>query len=178
MAPSQAPSAALLRALRSLTTGPVSRRSLSSSRASGLAQEVQSSTPSPSSSDPTTTSTSAESLLFQSGPPSTESRRRRVARANTTSIPFDELPYQCFQEARKILVADRAEKLKQIETERARIARLQDVDPGTFPGGDAYKQRRLKSMNAELEKLKILADINDPNVKRRFEDGFGKSALC
>jgi len=30
-------------------------------------------------------------------------------------------------------------------------------------------------MQAELEQLKILADINDPNVKRRFEDGKGTS---
>ena len=101
------------------------------------------------------------------------SRRRRAALAQSPGIPFDELPYQCFQEARSILIADRAEKLKKIETERFRITRLQEMDPNTFPGGDVYKQRRLRSMMAELEKLKILADINDPNVKRRFEDGLG-----
>ena len=105
------------------------------------------------------------------------SRRRRAALSQSPGIPFDELPYQCFQEARKILIADRAEKLSKIEIERARIARLQEVDPSTFPGGEMYKQRRLKSMIVELEKLKILADINDPNVKRRFEDGLGMQ-LC
>jgi large subunit ribosomal protein L35 len=84
------------------------------------------------------------------------------------------LPYQCFQEARKILVADRLEKLKQIERERERITRLKEVDASTFPGGEAYKQRRLTSMQKRLEELKILADINDPNVKRRFEDGLGE----
>jgi large subunit ribosomal protein L35 len=104
-----------------------------------------------------------------------ENKRRQVIRANTTSIPFDELPYQCFQEARKILVADRAEKLKQIETERARIERLKETDPSIFRGGQAYKERRIRDMQGTLEKLKIYADINDPNVKRRFEDGLGKT---
>jgi large subunit ribosomal protein L35 len=104
-----------------------------------------------------------------------ENKRRQVIRANTTSIPFDELPYQCFQEARKILVADRAEKLKQIETERARIERLKETDPSIFRGGQPYKERRIRDMQGTLEKLKIYADINDPNVKRRFEDGLGKT---
>jgi large subunit ribosomal protein L35 len=103
------------------------------------------------------------------------SRRRRVALAHSPGIPFDELPYQCFQEARKILIVDRAEKLKKLETMRARMARLQETDPDTFPGGDVYKQKRLRSMAAEMEEIKILADINDPNVKRRFEDGKGRT---
>lgn len=114
-----------------------------------------------------------ENKLMRTGHFPIGSRRRRAALAHSPGIPFDDLPYQCFQEARKILIADRAEKLKKIETERARIARLREVDPNTFSGGEMYKQRRLKSMLAELEKLKILADINDPNVKRRFEDGKG-----
>lgn len=71
------------------------------------------------------------------------------------------------------MIADREEKVKKIETERSRIARLNTVDSATFPGGEAYKQKRLRSMEAELERLKILADVNDPNVKRRFEDGNG-----
>lgn len=97
-----------------------------------------------------------------------------MAIATSQGIPFDQLPYQCFQEARKVLINDRAEKLKKIETERARIARLQNVDAATITGGEAQKQRRLQSMEKELEHIKILADINDPNVKRRFEDGKGK----
>ena len=79
---------------------------------------------------------------------------------------------KCFQEARKILLADRKEKLKQIEVERARIARLKDAD-AELSGGELRKQNRLRSMNRTLEKLKILADINDPLVKKRFEDGLG-----
>jgi hypothetical protein len=32
-------------------------------------------------------------------------------------------------------------------------------------------------MRAYVERLKILADINDPMVKRRFEDGQGVSLI-
>lgn len=71
-----------------------------------------------------------------------------------------------------MLSADREEKLKQIGVERARIARLKEADPD-MSGGELRKQNRLKSMARTLEKLKILADINDPAVKRRFEDGLG-----
>ena len=92
----------------------------------------------------------------------------------TSNIPFDSLPYQCFQEARQILIQDRAEKLKQIETERARLQRTRNTDPSEIAGGEAAKEKRIKSMEAHLEKLKIYADINDPNVKRRFEDGKGQ----
>jgi len=96
-----------------------------------------------------------------------------MALAQSQGIPFDQLPYQCFQEARKILIEDRQEKVKQIESMRTRIARLQEADSNIHRGGEAYKQKRLDSMRRELEHLKILADINDPNVKRRFEDGKG-----
>lgn len=98
-----------------------------------------------------------------------------MAIAQSQGIPFDQLPFQCFQEARKILIEDRQEKLKQIETLRAKIARLQEANgDGLHQGGEPYKQKRLASMRQELEHLKILADINDPNVKRRFEDKKGK----
>jgi large subunit ribosomal protein L35 len=106
------------------------------------------------------------------------SRRRRAAMKSTANIPFEQLPYQCFQEARKVLAEDRTEKIKQIETQRARIARLVVQDPAVS-GGEANKQRRLDSMRTELERLKILADINDPMVKKKFEDGDGMELfLC
>ncbi|KAI1171444.1 phosphatidylethanolamine-binding protein [Nemania sp. FL0916] len=35
------------------------------------------------------------------------------------------------------------------------------------------KDRRLRDLRKYLEKLKVLVDINDPVVKRRFEDGMG-----
>jgi large subunit ribosomal protein L35 len=114
-----------------------------------------------------------ERRLTRAGTPPIGSRRRRVALQGTSNVPFEQLPYQCFQEARKILLADREEKLKQIQVERARIARLKDADP-ELSGGELRKQNRLRSMSITLEKLKILADINDPMVKKRFEDGLGR----
>jgi large subunit ribosomal protein L35 len=40
------------------------------------------------------------------------------------------------------------------------------------------KETRLKSMRKHLHDLIILADINDPIVKRKFEDGQGTSDGC
>ncbi|KAL8907960.1 MAG: hypothetical protein Q9207_001106 [Kuettlingeria erythrocarpa] len=103
------------------------------------------------------------------------SRRRRAALQNSKNIPFEQLPYQCFQEARKLLLADREEKLKQIEEERQRIAKAQAV-PAMQHGGVYVKKGRIIRMQKYLEKLKILADINDPVIKKRFEDGEGRSS--
>lgn len=100
------------------------------------------------------------------------SRRRRAALQNSQNIPFEQLPYQCFQEARKLLLADREEKLQQIEEERRRIAKAQAI-PATQYGGEYVKEGRIVRMQKHLEKLKILADINDPVIKKRFEDGEG-----
>ena len=74
-----------------------------------------------------------------------------------------------------MLQADREEKLQAIVKERERIARLTAQDASTVPGGEKQKQIRLDSMSRYLEKLKILADINDPLIKKRFEDGEGMS---
>lgn len=109
------------------------------------------------------------------------SRRRRAAieSIGSRSVPFEQLPYQCFQEARKILHADREEKIKQIEVERKRIAKAQAQDVASC-GGAASKKGRLIAMHKHLEHLKILADSNDPVIKKRFEDGQGTwlSPLC
>ncbi len=101
------------------------------------------------------------------------SRRRRAAIKTSDNIPFEQLPYHCFQEARKVLQADREEKLQLIQTERLRISNLVATDASTLSGGEAQKQRRLDSMRRHLEYLKIQADINDPLIKKRFEDGEG-----
>ena len=90
------------------------------------------------------------------------------------SVPFEQLPYQCFQEARKILRDDRTEKLAQIAVERKRIEKATALDPSQC-GGEAAKKGKLVAMHKHLERLKILADINDPMIKKRFEDGNGKS---
>lgn len=100
------------------------------------------------------------------------SRRRRAAMKNTPNIPFAQLPFQCFQEARAFLLEDRAEKLDQIHLHRERMHKVRDM---AADGVDAEikKGMRLKSMRRHLDDLKILADINDPLVKKKFEDGQG-----
>ena len=108
---------------------------------------------------------------FQGG-----SRRSRAAIKSCLNAPFEKLPYQCFQEARKVLQRDREEKVHQIQTQRQRIARLLEQDP-SISGGEKQKNNRLESMRKHLEHLKILADINDPLVKKKFEDGQGLSSL-
>lgn len=178
MAPSRAPSAQLLRSLRNLELGtgwPSTSRAFATS---GRQHEEQAQVhrdsfyknPKPE----TAFVPRLERKLVAAGTPPIGSRRRRMAIAQSQGVPFDQLPFQCFQEARKVLIQDRQEKVKQIETMRMRIARLQEADGNALHrGGEAYKQRRLNDMRRELEHLKILADSNDPNVKRRFEDGKG-----
>lgn len=121
------------------------------------------------------TSPRLERKLLRSGVSPIGSRRRRAALQNSLNIPFEQLPYQCFQEARKILQADRDEKLKQIARERDRIARLRALTDEEA-GGANVKRSRLGGMEKHLEQLKIWADINDPVVKKKFEDGEGKVA--
>ncbi|EON64142.1 hypothetical protein W97_03372 [Coniosporium apollinis CBS 100218] len=139
------------------------------------AQVQQSASPAPSSPPPHISIRalrSEEKRLGKKGVPIVGSRRRRAALKTSSQIPFEQLPYQCFQEARKILQADREEKIHQIEVQRARIARLEAQD-AAVSGGELYKKNRLDSMRRHLEELKILADINDPLIKKRFEDGLG-----
>ncbi|KAK3351620.1 phosphatidylethanolamine-binding protein [Neurospora tetraspora] len=107
------------------------------------------------------------------GGPELGSRRRRAALATTGNLPFEQLPYQAFQEARKILQQDRAAKIAQIVKETEKIKLIEARDASEFEGGEAAKQTRIKSLRNYIEELKILADINDPEVKRRFEDGRG-----
>lgn len=71
-----------------------------------------------------------------------------------------------------MLAEDRAEKIEIIEQQRDRIERLKAQDP-SVSGGEFQKSRRVDSMQRHLEKLKIFADINDPMVKKRFEDDQG-----
>ncbi len=98
------------------------------------------------------------------------SRRRRAAIQSSDNVPFEQMPYQCFQEARKILQEDREAKLTQIAEMRKRIAHWQNVSAADC-GGEFAKKGRLVRMQKHLEELKILADINDPLVKKRFVCG-------
>jgi large subunit ribosomal protein L35 len=100
------------------------------------------------------------------------SRRRRAALNGSENLPFELLPYQCFQEARQVLQADREEKLKAISREQARIERLQALTDDQS-GNANVKRSKLGSMEKHLNNLKVWADINDPLIKRKFEDGEG-----
>ena len=60
----------------------------------------------------------------------------------------------------------------QIEEERKRIKKVQET-PAERLGGEVSKKAKLLAMQKYLEDLKIWADINDPLVKKRFEDGMG-----
>lgn len=113
-----------------------------------------------------------ERRLMRQGVSPIGSRRRRAALQASEGIPFEQLPYQCFQEARNILQADRAEKLEDIEKMRQRIARQEALSPKDAAEENA-KKSRVTAMRLHLERLKISADINDPLVKRKFEDGQG-----
>lgn len=113
-----------------------------------------------------------EQELIKAGKYPISSRRRRAAIQTTPGIPFEQLPYQCFQEARKIIAGHRQEVVKKIEVQRERLGRLEAQDPAVV-GGKAKKQHRVNWMRDTLEKLIIEADIHDPRIKMNFEDGFG-----
>ncbi|KAJ9139477.1 Ribosomal protein YmL35 [Pleurostoma richardsiae] len=124
--------------------------------------------------DPNTTTLPwAEKELMRKGVMPVGSRRRRAAVRTSANVPFEQLPYQCFQEARKVLQADREEKLAKIREELDKIRRLEATDASKFRDGEYHKQKKLGSLRRYVEELKILADINDPLVKRKFEDGLG-----
>ncbi|OKL57978.1 hypothetical protein UA08_06559 [Talaromyces atroroseus] len=117
-----------------------------------------------------------ERKLMKSGVSPIGSRRRRAALQRTENIPFELLPYQCFQEARKVLQADRQEKLNDIAREQARVERLRALSDEEA-GGANVKKSKLGAIEKHLENLKVWADINDPVVKKKFEDGQGDMNL-
>jgi large subunit ribosomal protein L35 len=110
-------------------------------------------------------------LIEETGQQPIASRRRRHMLKQTQNIPFEQLPFQCFQEARKILQQDRKEKLGEIQMQRERIEKLKQQT--VAPQDEARRNHRLASMRERLEYSKILADINDPMVKKTFEDKQG-----
>jgi large subunit ribosomal protein L35 len=112
-------------------------------------------------------------LLRREGVQPVGSRRRRAAlrlsaARQTEEIPFEQLPYQCFQEARKVLLEDRQEKLSEIKTQQQRIQAT-----AASKASEQSKRDRIARMKLHLNSLIIAADINDPVVKRKFEDGQG-----
>ena len=75
-----------------------------------------------------------------------------------------------------MLAEDRSRKLLEIAEMRKRIAFWQNV-PASDLGGEYAKKGKLVRMQKFLENLKILADVNDPVIKKRFEDGMGELTL-
>ncbi|KAI9667216.1 MAG: hypothetical protein M1821_000029 [Bathelium mastoideum] len=183
MPPQQAALGSSFRCLRcssllTRTVGSLTSHSFSTQRAllqnvqEGASSQVEQAQPPHANPDPQRSFLqNEEKRLLENGAMPIGSRRRRAAIATGGDLPFQQLPYQCFQEARKILQTDREDKLRLIEVERQRIARVEAQEP--YPGTSAQKQLRLQSMRKHLEYLKIQADINDPMVKKRFEDGKG-----
>ncbi|THX15389.1 PEBP-like protein [Aureobasidium pullulans] len=76
------------------------------------------------------------------------SRRRRVATLSSSRIPFEQLPLQCFQEARKVLNQHRQKKVEDIEAERQKIARLETAP--VEPQNKQQHQHRIDSMECYL----------------------------
>ncbi|TVY17418.1 Mitochondrial 54S ribosomal protein L35 [Lachnellula arida] len=166
----------LTRCLQNTKSLPQATRAVRTFTSSSRQNEevVVESTKAPKVWDPeTVTSRKGEKVLMRSGVMPIGSRRRRAAIQSSDNIPFEQLPYQCFQEALQVLREDRTEKLEQIKVERLRISNLMAQDASKIKGGEVQKEKRLDSMRRYLEKLKIEADINDPLIKKRFEDGEG-----
>lgn len=129
-------------------------------------------TPGPLDLDPSTVSPQFEQQLMRSGKLPVGSRRRRAALRTSPNVPFEQLPYQAFQEARKILAADREQKLASLKTTIEKMSALRVQEPADAKAKD-LQANQLKSLQKYADKLVIMADINDPLVKMRSEDGTG-----
>ncbi|KAH6611600.1 hypothetical protein Trco_001620 [Trichoderma cornu-damae] len=141
--------------------------------AAAAAAAAEAPQPGPLDLDPDSVLPEFESNLIKAGKMPVGSRRRRVAMRAAANIPFEQLPYQAFQEARAILAADRLEKIAKIQEGMEKIAALEKKDAALVRGGQQMKDTKLSSLRRYVEQLKIQADINDPLVKKRFEDGLG-----
>lgn len=73
-----------------------------------------------------------------------------------------------------MLAQDRMEKLEELKETSVEIAKLEQRPANVYRAGEQFKQKKLESLQRHLEELKIQADINDPAVKRKFEDGLGE----
>ena len=66
--------------------------------------------------------------------------------------------------------------MEEIERTRQKISRLQaSIEVEKDEALKARKEHVLRTHRQRLDDLKIYADINDPLVKKRFEDGMGLS---
>ncbi|KAJ2902191.1 phosphatidylethanolamine-binding protein [Zalerion maritima] len=118
----------------------------------------------------TTTLWWAERRLMQKGVYPVGSRRRRVAIRTSPNLPFEHMPYQCFQEALNILRDDRAEKVAKLQRIEKKLEALIARDSAEM---QKNKARRIRETKQYMDELVIEVDINDPLVKRNSEDGLG-----
>lgn len=125
----------------------------------------------------TTTLLWAERKLQKQGINPIGSRRRRAAVRQTQGLPFEQLPYHAYQEARKLLAADRLKKLEEIKRAYQRLKTVEAQPAETYRSGTAHKNKMLYSLRKQLWYLKIQADINDPAVRMKWEDGLGKPRM-
>lgn len=126
----------------------------------------------------TTTLIWAEKKLQKQGIEVVGSRRRRAAVRQTSDLPFEQLPYHAYQEARKLLAADRLQKLEEIKRAYQKLKTVEAQPAEIYRGGIAHKNKKLYSLRKQLWWLKIQADINDPDVRRKWEDGHGMPKSC
>ncbi|KAL4968919.1 mitochondrial 54S ribosomal protein mL38 [Aspergillus stella-maris] len=112
-----------------------------------------------------------EKRLMRQGILPIGSRRRRAALQGSDNVPFEQLPFQCFQEAQKVLRANRDEKLKEIASTAEKIARIEALPEAQRATHSTHA--KLRALQHHVTKLQVLADINDPLVKKKFEDGKG-----
>ncbi|KAF8451872.1 phosphatidylethanolamine-binding protein [Terfezia claveryi] len=78
---------------------------------------------------------------------------------------IESMPFQAYQLALEIIRGDRIEKLQQIKQTQERLSRALAV-PGVDP-----KARHILSLRKHLDRLRVLADANNPRVKYNFDNG-------
>jgi large subunit ribosomal protein L35 len=80
---------------------------------------------------------------------------------------IEAMPFQTYQLSLDMIKKDRQEKLSMIMEEREKLRELK------AQGLDRY-DRRVISITQYIEKLRILADANNPRVKYNFDCGVGE----
>ena len=118
------------------------------------------------------TSPKLEKSLLKSGISPIGSRRRRAALQNSQISRLNSYRTNVSRKPGRFCLLTGRRSWKELRG-KERIAKLRKA-PAEEAGGERPKQSRLKTFENDLERLKILADVNDPLVKKGFEDGQGK----
>lgn len=101
-------------------------------------------------------------------PPTSPAAADESARRMRT---IESMPFQTYQLALAVIQKDRHEKLALIAAERAKIARVLQFT------GLAADSTEVRSMLHYVDRLKIMADVNNPRVKYNFDTGRSKCCL-